>query len=84
MHKFLDLIDIFPVIVLLKPDFNCWSNFALSLVEHKVTTGTQRFVSVIANLPSPLELVITQVDGHIKKTNFAINQWHFTSSPKIA
>ena len=52
---------LFPLIVFLKPDFNCWSNFALSWVD-KVTTGTQSFVSVIPNLPALVELVITQVD----------------------
>ena len=56
---------LFQLIVLLKADFNCWSNFALSWVD-KVTTGTKSFVSVIANLPAPVELVITQVDDHVK------------------
>ena len=37
----------FQLIVLLKPDFDCWSSFALSRVD-KVTT--QGFVSVIANV----------------------------------
>ena len=55
-----------PVIVLLKPEFDCWSNFALSWVDG-VTTGTKNFVSVILNLPLPVELVITQVDDHVKK-----------------
>ena len=50
---------LFQIIVFLKPGFSCWSNFALSLVD-KVTTGTYNFVSVIANFPSPVELVITQ------------------------
>ena len=30
-------------------------------------TGTQSFVSVIVNIPSPVELLITQVDDHVKK-----------------
>ena len=50
---------LFQLIVLLKPDFNCWSNFALSCVD-KVTTETYSFVSVIANFSAPVELVITQ------------------------
>ena len=49
----------------LNPDFSCWSNFSLSLVD-KVTTGTYNFVSVIANFPSPVELVITQSLDHVK------------------
>ena len=57
---------LFQLIVLLKPDFNCWSNFALPWID-KVITGTEIFVSVIVNLPSPVELVITQVDDHVKK-----------------
>ena len=40
------------LIVLLKPGFNCWNNFALSWAE-KVTTGTKIFVSVILNFVSP-------------------------------
>ena len=32
----------------------------------EVTIATQSFVSVIANLPAPAELVITLVDDHIK------------------
>ena len=48
------------------PDFNCWSNFALSWVD-RVTTGTKIFVSVIVNLPSPVELVIIQADDYVKK-----------------
>ena len=82
---FLDLIDFFfHLSVLLKPDFNCWNNFALSWVD-RVITDTKSFVSVILNLPSPAELVIAQVDYHVnKKANFPINQRHFKSSPKIA
>ena len=49
---------LFQLIVLLKPDFNFWSNFA-SWID-KVTTGTYSFVSVSWNFPSPVELVITQ------------------------
>ena len=65
---------LFRLIILLKPDLNCWSNFALSWVD-RATTGTKIFVSVIVNLPSAVELVITQVDDHVKKeTNFTINQ----------
>ena len=56
----------FQLIVLLKPDFNYWSNFALSWVD-KVATWTQSFVSVILNLPLPVELVITQFDDHVQK-----------------
>ena len=37
----------------------------MSLV-HKVTTRTYNFVSVIANFPSPVELVITQSLDHVK------------------
>ena len=58
---------LFQLIVFLKPDFNCWSNFSLSLVD-KVTAGTYSFVSVIENFSSPVELVITQ-----SKINFTIN-----------
>ena len=47
------------------PDFICWSSFSLSLVD-KVTTGTYYFASVIANFPSPVELVITQSLDHVK------------------
>ena len=39
---------LFQLIVLLKPDFNYWSYFALSWVD-KVTTTTKSFVSVIAD-----------------------------------
>ena len=40
---------LFQLITLLKPDFNCSNNFALSCVD-KITTGTYNFVSVIANV----------------------------------
>ena len=56
---------LFQLIVFLKPDFSCWSNFSLSLVD-KVTTGTYNFVSVISNFPSPVELVITQSLDYVK------------------
>ena len=42
-----------------------WSSFVLSGVD-TVTTGTKSLVSVIANLPAPVELIITQVDDHVK------------------
>ena len=32
----------------------------------KFTTETKSFVSVISNLPEPEEIVITQVDDHVK------------------
>ena len=57
---------LFQLIVLLKPDFNCWSNFALSWVD-KVTTGTYSFVSVIENFPSAVELVIAQSLDQVKR-----------------
>ena len=41
------------------------SSFVLSWVD-TVTTGTKSLVSVIANLPAPVELIITQVDDHVK------------------
>ena len=40
---------LFQLITLLKPDFNCCNNFALSCVD-KVTTGTYNSASVIANV----------------------------------
>ena len=55
---------LFQLIVFLNLDFSCCSNFSLSLVD-KVTTGTYNFVSVIANFPSPVELVITQSLDHV-------------------
>ena len=55
----------FQLLVLLKPDFNCWSNFALSWVD-KVTTGTWSFVSVISNFVFPVTEELTQVDDHVK------------------
>ena len=51
---------LFQLIAFLNPDFSCSSNFSLSLVD-KVTTGTYKFVSVIANFPSPVELVKTHL-----------------------
>ena len=41
---------LFQLIVILKPGFNCWSNFALSWVD-KVTIGTSSFVSVTSWWP---------------------------------
>ena len=55
----------FQLIVLLKPDLNCWSNFGLSWVD-KVTTRRYNFVSVISNFLLPLELVITQSLDQVK------------------
>ena len=52
---------LFQLFVLLKPYFDCCNSFASSYVE-KVTTGTSSVVLVIANVPAPVELVITQVD----------------------
>ena len=73
---------LFQLIVFLKPDFNCRSNFALSCV-NKVTTGTLSFVSVILNFPAPVELVITQSLDHVKirLTSQLING---KCSPKIS
>ena len=48
---------LFQLIVILKPDLNSWSNFALSWV-HKVTTGT--------NFVSPIAEEITQSLDHVK------------------
>ena len=72
---------LFQLIVLLKPGFNFWSNFALSWVD-KVTTRRKCFVSVIANLSAPLESAIAQLDDHVKMrlTSRLING----VSPKIA
>ena len=42
---------LFQLIFLVKPDFNCCNNFALSWND-KVTTETQSFVSVIAYVVS--------------------------------
>ena len=39
----------FQLVVLLKVDFNCYNSFALSEVDN-VPTGTQSFVSIIANV----------------------------------
>ena len=44
---------LFQLIVLFKPDFNSCNIFALTLVD-KCTTGTLRFVSVIANFVAPV------------------------------
>ena len=56
---------LFQLIGFSKPDFSCWSNFSLFLVD-KVTAGTYNFVSVILSFPSPVELVITQSLDHVK------------------
>ena len=56
---------LFQLIVLLKPDFDCCSNFALSCVD-KVTSGTESFVSVILNFVSPVEEETTQPLDHAK------------------
>ena len=56
---------LFQLVTLLNPDFNCCSSLELSCVD-KVTTGTCDFVSIILNAPAPVELVITQVDDHVK------------------
>ena len=50
---------LYQVIMRLNLEPNCFSGFALSSVD-KNTTETQSFVSVIANIPTPTELVITQ------------------------
>ena len=55
----------FQLLVLLKQDFNYWSNFALSWVD-KVTTGTWSFVSVILSFVFPVAEELTQVDDHVK------------------
>ena len=56
---------LFQLIVLLKPDFNYWSNFALSCVD-KVTTRAYSFVSVILHFVCPFAEEITQVGDHVK------------------
>ena len=43
----------------MKSNFNWWSSFALPWVD-KVTT------SAIKNVPVPVELLITQIDDHVK------------------
>ena len=43
----------------LNPDSNCFSSFTLSWVDG-LNTAPYGFVSVIANVPAPAELVITQ------------------------
>ena len=67
---------LFQLIVLLKPDSNCFNSFTLSWVD-KVTTGISRFVSVIVNVGSRFAAV-----SGVKRdffwlsfcmTNFAIN-----------
>ena len=61
LHIFLDLAH-----------FNCWNNLPLSWVD-KATTGTYSFVSVISSLPTTVELVTTQVDGHVRMRLISIN-----------
>ena len=56
---------LFQLIVFFKPDFHCWSNFVWSWVD-KVAPRASSFVSVIVNISSPVELVITQIDEHVK------------------
>ena len=56
---------LFQLIVLLKPDFNCSSSFALSWVD-KVMIGTQSFVSVIANFVSPVAEEIIHYSDQVK------------------
>ena len=41
----------------LNPDLNCSSSFVLSRV-NRVTTGASSFVSVIVNVPAPVESVL--------------------------
>ena len=63
------------LITLLKPDLNCCNNFSFSSVD-KVTTGTYKFVLVILNFPSPVELIITELGDHVNfkiHANFTIN-----------
>ena len=50
---------LFQLIVLLKPDFNCFYSFALSWVV-KVTVGTKSFACVILNFVAPVPGEITQ------------------------
>ena len=52
-------------IILLRPDFNYCNSFALSWVD-KVTTGKQRFVSVIANAVALVSLGNTYLSDQIK------------------
>ena len=58
---------LFQIIVHVNPEFNCCISFALSSVD-KVTTGTQCFVSVIANIVSSftLALEITQLANQVR------------------
>ena len=55
---------LFQVIVLLKPDFNCYNSFALSWVD-KVMTETS-FVSVIENFVLPVAEEIMQFSDQFK------------------
>ena len=56
---------LFQLITLFKPEFNCGSRLELSCVD-KVTTETCSLVSVILNVPAPVEVLITQADDHVK------------------
>ena len=56
---------LFYLIVLLKPDFNYWNNFALSWAD-KVTIGTKSFVSVILNYVSPVAEETTNLQTKLK------------------
>ena len=55
---------LFQLTTLLKPEFICSNNFALFCID-TVTTGTYNLASLIANVPIPVELVITEVDDHV-------------------
>ena len=49
----------------MNPDFHCCNNFTLSLV-HKVTTGTQRSVSVIAKVVTRFPLEMTKFADQVR------------------
>ena len=59
----------FQLAILLKPDFNCSSSFALSWVD-KFTTGTQNFVSVIANVAASVSLDDTICQTKLRRDEF--------------
>ena len=66
---------IFIGVVFLKPDFNCYNSFALSWVD-KVTTWTQSFVSVIANVVAWFVVVpddAIQLRMKMNEIDFTIN-----------
>ena len=56
---------LFQVTILLKSDFDCLRSYVLSSI-NKVTTGTKKFVAVIANFTLPVELIITQIENQFK------------------